>query len=94
MSLRARLTFSFGTNDLTQMTFGYSRDDAGSFIPKYMDLGILESDPTSTIDQDGVGKLMRICVELGRNENQIWILEFAENTAVIRLRLNSVMKSA
>ena len=60
--------FSLGTNDLTQMTFGYSRDDAGSFIPKYMDLGILESDPTSTIDQDGVGKLMRICVELGRNE--------------------------
>lgn len=58
--------FSFGTNDLTQMTFGYSRDDAGSFLPKYMDLGILESDPTATIDQDGVGKLMQICVELGR----------------------------
>jgi len=58
--------FSFGTNDLTQMTFGYSRDDAGSFLPKYMDLGILENDPTATIDQDGVGKLMQICVELGR----------------------------
>ena len=58
--------FSFGTNDLTQMTFGYSRDDAGSFLPKYMDLGILESDPTATIDQPGVGKLMQICVELGR----------------------------
>lgn len=58
--------FSFGTNDLTQMTYGYSRDDAGSFIPKYMDLGILESDPTSTIDQEGVGKLMQLCVELGR----------------------------
>ncbi|MBI5753959.1 pyruvate, phosphate dikinase [Candidatus Peregrinibacteria bacterium] len=58
--------FSFGTNDLTQMTFGYSRDDAGSFLPKYMDLGILENDPTATIDQAGVGKLMQICVELGR----------------------------
>ncbi len=58
--------FSFGTNDLTQMTFGYSRDDAGSFLPKYMDLGILENDPTATIDQPGVGKLMQICVELGR----------------------------
>lgn len=58
--------FSFGTNDLTQMTFGYSRDDAGSFLPKYMDLGILENDPTATIDQNGVGKLMEICVELGR----------------------------
>jgi pyruvate,orthophosphate dikinase len=58
--------FSFGTNDLTQMTFGYSRDDAGSFLPKYMNLGILENDPTATIDQDGVGKLMQICVELGR----------------------------
>lgn len=60
--------FSFGTNDLTQMTYGYSRDDAGSFIPKYMDLGILESDPTASLDQEGVGKLMQLCVELGRGE--------------------------
>lgn len=60
--------FSFGTNDLTQMTFGYSRDDAGSFLPKYLELGILDNDPTATIDQDGVGRLMQICVELGRRE--------------------------
>ena len=58
--------FSFGTNDLTQMTFGYSRDDIGKFLPAYLDLGILEVDPTSSIDQKGVGTLMRICIELGR----------------------------
>ncbi|OGJ42448.1 pyruvate, phosphate dikinase [Candidatus Peregrinibacteria bacterium RIFCSPLOWO2_02_FULL_39_10] len=58
--------FSFGTNDLTQLTYGYSRDDSGSFIPKYLELGILEKDPTATIDKNGVGKLMQICVELGR----------------------------
>lgn len=58
--------FSFGTNDLTQMTFGFSRDDIGKFLPAYMDLGILEVDPTSSIDQKGVGTLMRICIELGR----------------------------
>ena len=60
--------FSFGTNDLTQMTFGYSRDDLGSFVPKYLDLGILERDPMASIDQNGVGTLMQICVELGRKE--------------------------
>lgn len=60
--------FSFGTNDLTQMTFGYSRDDLGSFVPKYLDLGILERDPMASVDQDGVGSLMAICVELGRKE--------------------------
>lgn len=58
--------FSFGTNDLTQMTFGFSRDDIGKFLPSYLDLGILEVDPTSSIDQKGVGTLMRICIELGR----------------------------
>lgn len=58
--------FSFGTNDLTQLTYGYSRDDSGSFIPKYLELGILEKDPTASIDKNGVGKLMQICVELGR----------------------------
>jgi len=60
--------FSFGTNDLTQMTYGYSRDDLGSFVPKYLDLGILDSDPMASIDQQGVGRLMQICVELGRKE--------------------------
>ncbi len=60
--------FSFGTNDLTQMTYGYSRDDLGSFVPKYLNLGILERDPMAGIDQDGVGALMQICIELGRKE--------------------------
>jgi len=59
--------FSFGTNDLTQMTFGFSRDDAeGKFIPVYLNKEILERNPFETIDQDGVGKLMKIAVKLGR----------------------------
>ncbi len=58
--------FSFGTNDLTQMAFGYSRDDAGVFLPEYVALKILPDDPFQTIDQDGVGQLMQIGVERGR----------------------------
>lgn len=58
--------FSFGTNDLTQMTYGYSRDDIGKFLPTYLDKGILPRDPMESIDQDGVGSLMRICIELAR----------------------------
>ena len=58
--------FSFGTNDLTQTTFGLSRDDAGRFLPEYVEKGILEDDPFVTIDQDGVGQLMRIAIEKGR----------------------------
>ncbi len=58
--------FSFGTNDLTQMAFGYSRDDAGKFLPIYLDKGILEADPFQVIDQTGVGSLMKIGVEKGR----------------------------
>ncbi|WP_029007932.1 pyruvate, phosphate dikinase [Azospirillum halopraeferens] len=58
--------FSFGTNDLTQTTFGISRDDAGSFLPDYERAGILEHDPFATLDQDGVGELVRIGVERGR----------------------------
>ena len=58
--------FSFGTNDLTQMTFGYSRDDAGRFIKDYGDKGILTSDPFKTLDQNGVGKLVKMAVDLGR----------------------------
>ena len=50
--------FSFGTNDLTQMTFGYSRDDAGKFLNEYVDKEILEKDPFQTLDQDGVGNLV------------------------------------
>jgi len=59
--------FSFGTNDLTQMTFGFSRDDAeGKFIPVYLNKEILERNPFEILDQDGVGKLMKIAVKLGR----------------------------
>ena len=59
--------FSFGTNDLTQMTYGFSRDDAErNFLLKYVEDGILPSNPFQTIDRDGVGQLMRMCVEGGR----------------------------
>jgi len=58
--------FSFGTNDLTQMTFGYSRDDAGRFITHYLDTNILEKDPFQTLDQGGVGRLIQTAVKLGR----------------------------
>ena len=58
--------FSFGTNDLTQMTFGFSRDDAGKFLPAYYDAKILEEDPFKTLDQNGVGKLVQMAVKLGR----------------------------
>lgn len=59
--------FSFGTNDLTQMTFGVSRDDAGSFLPFYTENSILMENPTETIDQEGVGELMKMAVQLGRS---------------------------
>ena len=58
--------FSFGTNDLTQMTFGFSRDDAGKFLNEYYSKNIYDFDPFATIDRKGVGKLMKIAVELGR----------------------------
>jgi len=58
--------FSFGTNDLTQTTFGFSRDDVGKFVPKYIELGILEDDPFQVLDQRGVGQLVKIGIEKGR----------------------------
>lgn len=58
--------FSFGTNDLTQMTFGYSRDDVAKFLPMYIDKGILKHDPFAVVDQNGVGQLVRMAVQKGR----------------------------
>ncbi|MGD0571866.1 MAG: pyruvate, phosphate dikinase [Sedimentisphaerales bacterium] len=58
--------FSFGTNDLTQMTFGFSRDDIGGFVPDYLKQGILPGDPFQSIDQIGVGELIKIAIERGR----------------------------
>ena len=62
--------FCFGTNDLTQMTFGFSRDDAGKFLNAYYDTKIFESDPFAKLDQVGVGKLMKMAIELGRPANK------------------------
>ena len=62
--------FSFGTNDLTQMTFGFSRDDAAKFLPSYYENKILEEDPFKTLDQNGVGKLVSTAVKLGRGTNK------------------------
>ncbi|HII30243.1 TPA: pyruvate, phosphate dikinase [Candidatus Woesearchaeota archaeon] len=62
--------FSFGTNDLTQTTLGFSRDDAGRFIRHYLDKGLLEKDPFAVLDQDGVGRLVRIAVKKGRKTRQ------------------------
>ncbi|HHT9110921.1 MAG TPA: pyruvate, phosphate dikinase, partial [Candidatus Brocadiaceae bacterium] len=58
--------FSFGTNDLTQMTFGFSRDDVGSFVPEYIEKGILEKDPFQILDQEGTGQLVEIGIKKGR----------------------------
>jgi pyruvate,orthophosphate dikinase len=58
--------FSFGTNDLTQMGFGFSRDDIGGFLPDYLSKKILKADPFQTIDQEGIGQLIKMAVEKGR----------------------------
>ena len=59
--------FSFGTNDLTQLTFGYSRDDAGKFLPEYVDSGILATDPFQSLDTEGVGQLVELGTQRGRS---------------------------
>ncbi|MFB6278758.1 MAG: pyruvate, phosphate dikinase [Salinibacter sp.] len=61
--------FSFGTNDLTQMTFGFSRDDTGTFLPRYVEEGLLETDPFQVLDQDGVGELVQVATKRGRAGN-------------------------
>lgn len=66
---RASTFFSFGTNDLTQMTYGLSRDDAGRFMRDYVNEGVYPEDPFHTLDQDGVGELIQIAIERGRNTN-------------------------
>ena len=58
--------FSFGTNDLTQLTFGYSRDDVAKFLPKYLDMGLVPADPFSILDQEGVGELIALGIDGGR----------------------------
>ena len=62
--------FSFGTNDLTQTTYGFSRDDIGSFLPEYLDRNILPGDPFQSLDINGVGKLVSMAVEYGRGVNK------------------------
>jgi pyruvate,orthophosphate dikinase len=59
--------FSFGTNDLTQLTYGFSRDDFGKFLPDYLEKGILEKDPFAVLDQTGVGSLIKIAIEKGKS---------------------------
>ena len=61
--------FCFGTNDLTQMTYGFSRDDAGKFLNAYYDAKIFENDPFAKLDQNGVGKLMEMAIRLGKSVN-------------------------
>ena len=61
--------FCFGTNDLTQMTYGFSRDDAGKFLNAYYDAKIFENDPFAKLDQVGVGKLMKMAIQLGKPVN-------------------------
>jgi pyruvate,orthophosphate dikinase len=61
--------YSFGTNDLTQMGYGFSRDDSGAFLPTYLERGVLEADPFVALDQEGIGGLVRIAIEEGRKSN-------------------------
>ena len=69
LAIRAQF-FSFGTNDMTQMGFGFSRDDVGSFLPEYIKKGILAEDPFQSIDQEGIGELIKIGIQRGRTTNK------------------------
>jgi pyruvate,orthophosphate dikinase len=62
--------FSFGTNDLTQMTYGFSRDDVNTFLPEYLAQGVIEKDPFHSLDQTGVGRLVEMAAEEGRKANR------------------------
>jgi len=61
--------FSFGTNDLTQMTYGYSRDDVGKFLPHYLQKRVIPADPFQQVDQTGVGRLVKLCIAEGRGQS-------------------------
>ena len=76
--------FSFGTNDLTQMTFGYSRDDVSKFLPTYLEQGILKHDPFQVLDQDGVGQLIEMSVQRGRSTRPDLKVGICGSTAAIR----------
>jgi pyruvate,orthophosphate dikinase len=62
--------FSFGTNDLTQMTYGYSRDDVGKFLPQYLQMRLLKADPFQTVDVEGVGRLVKLCIQEARSQSK------------------------
>jgi pyruvate,orthophosphate dikinase len=62
--------FSFGTNDLTQTTFGFSRDDINKFLPSYLEQGILKHDPFAVLDREGVGRIMQTACDLGRKQRR------------------------
>lgn len=85
---KAAQFFSFGTNDLTQMTFGFSRDDAGKFLPYYYEKKIFESDPFARLDRSGVGKLVEMAVEGGRKPVPTSSSVSAANTAATPARLS------
>ena len=84
--------FSFGTNDLTQMGFGFSRDDIGSFLPEYLERRVLACDPFQTIDQDGIGQLILMSVERGRKQDPISRLVFVVNRGATRHRWSSATR--
>ena len=82
--------FSFGTNDLTQTTFGFSRDDINKVLPTYLEEGILKQDPFAVLDQDGVGQLVRMATERGREDTPRFEESgSAASTAENRRRLSS-----
>ncbi len=85
--------FCFGTNDLTQMTYGFSRDDAGKFLNAYYDAKIFENDPFAKLDQTGVGKLMETAIKLGKPVNQTFTLVSVESTVEILHLLSSATRS-